>query len=238
MGSVSRRTEALLSDVWIVDGHLAVEVTAFLGVTTATIEGGTYDTAYVCRAHVSASMCHYPTTCSSSPSWRIPRSSTQEQPCRLRGGGSAPPFGEGAESSPQALHQPPFSAGEWETASVSSGLPIEVELHLGSLKRFRNRSMRNPRWLRDPDQVLAYLTHGIVPAVAAGWPEGSPLSEELRQVKDRLKVFRRYVRSHPAARKAGGDENGDRLWSAAVAAVDGLIEKAEEVNEGRLWRGP
>jgi hypothetical protein len=43
---------ALLSDVWIVDGHLAVEVTAFLGVTSATVEGVTYDTAFVSKAGV------------------------------------------------------------------------------------------------------------------------------------------------------------------------------------------
>ncbi len=45
-------SQALLSDVWIVDGHLAVEVTAFLGVTAATIEAVTYDTAYVSKAGV------------------------------------------------------------------------------------------------------------------------------------------------------------------------------------------
>jgi hypothetical protein len=45
-------SEALLSDVWVVDGHLAVAVTAFLGVTTATVEGVTYDTAYVSKAGV------------------------------------------------------------------------------------------------------------------------------------------------------------------------------------------
>jgi len=42
-------SEALLSDVWVVDGHLAVAVTAFLGVTAATIEEVTYDTAYVSK---------------------------------------------------------------------------------------------------------------------------------------------------------------------------------------------
>lgn len=43
---------AFLSDVWIVDGHLAVEVTAFLGVTSATVEGVTYDVAHVSKAGV------------------------------------------------------------------------------------------------------------------------------------------------------------------------------------------
>lgn len=43
---------AFLSDVWIVDGHLAIEVTAFLGVTSATVEGVTYDVAHVSRAGV------------------------------------------------------------------------------------------------------------------------------------------------------------------------------------------
>lgn len=43
---------AFLSDVWIVDGHLAVEVTAFLGVTSATVEGVTYDVAHVSQAGV------------------------------------------------------------------------------------------------------------------------------------------------------------------------------------------
>ena len=121
---------------------------------------------------------------------------------------------------------------------MSSDLPFQDEFNVSRLKRLRDRSMRNPQWLRDPDHVLAYLTHGVVPTADEKWPEGSALAQELRQAQRRVKDFRRYLRSHPAARRAGADKDGDQLWSQALAAIDSLVGKAEAMKGSRLrqWR--
>lgn len=113
-------------------------------------------------------------------------------------------------------------------------LSFQDHFNISRLKRFRDRSMRNPQWMRDADQVLRYLSRGTVPTADETWPEGSALAGAIAEAAKRVKAFRRYANRVPGSRRPGKDAEGDNRWSAALAAIDTVIAEAERLNGGKL----
>jgi hypothetical protein len=113
-------------------------------------------------------------------------------------------------------------------------LSFQDEFNLSRLKRFRDHSLRNPKWLRDPDNVLRYLSRGTVPTADETWPEGSGLAVPIREAAERVKAFRRYANRATGSRRPGNDPEADELWAVALAAIDALIAEAERRNGGVL----
>jgi hypothetical protein len=117
-------------------------------------------------------------------------------------------------------------------------LSFQDEFNVSRLKPFRDHSLKNPKWLRDPDHVLRYLSKGTVPTADETWPEGSALAAQIGEASERVRAFRRYASRVAGSRRPGNDPKADELWSAALAAIDALILDAERVNGGalRTWR--
>ena len=113
-------------------------------------------------------------------------------------------------------------------------LSFQDRFNVSRLKRFRDHSLRNRKWLRDPDDVLRYLSRGTVPTADETWPEGSALAAPIGEATERVKAFRRYANRAPGSRRPGNDPEADDLWSAALAAIDALIAEAERMNGGAL----
>ena len=113
-------------------------------------------------------------------------------------------------------------------------LSFQDEFNLSKLKRFRDRSLRNPNWLRDADHVLRYLSRGTVPTADETWPEGSALAGPIEEATQRVKAFRRYAKQAPGARRPGNDPGGDDRWLAVLAAIDTLLVEAERLHGGAL----
>ena len=101
-------------------------------------------------------------------------------------------------------------------ASVSGQLPFRDAYGAARLKYLRNRSLRNPKWRRDPDQVERHLTHDQM-----RWSSPSVLDPELLAARSALTRYRK------AARRSGGD---DGLWSDMLTAVDIVLSRADELN--------
>lgn len=98
---------------------------------------------------------------------------------------------------------------------MTDGLSFDDAFNLGRLKRLRDRSLRQPRWRRDADQVLRYLTFNVVPSDGSTWPSGSGLTPEIEAAARALRKARR---------------GGDPEWQDAFAAIDLLIDRAEEIH--------
>lgn len=103
---------------------------------------------------------------------------------------------------------------------MSGQLPFHDAYGAARLKYLRNRSLRNPKWKRDPDQVERFLTHDEM-----RWSSPSVLEPELLAARSALGRYR------AAARRGGRD---DGVWSELLTALDIVLSRADELNGTKI----
>jgi hypothetical protein len=108
------------------------------------------------------------------------------------------------------------------------GLPFQDHYNIKRLKRFRDRSLCNPNWVRNTDQVLSHLTRGVIPTADEHWPDQSPLSDLINEAVIKTKDFANYARGRSGVLRSGNDESADRKWTAVKESIDALIGEAEK----------
>jgi hypothetical protein len=106
---------------------------------------------------------------------------------------------------------------DWQDEGVADGLPTSDRIRIGQLKKFRRRSLSNPRY-RDAEATRRRITFRSVVA-----------SERESAVKQERESASQAIRQYEAAKKKGDPALEDECWRRVLQSVDHLIDSAEAI---------